>query len=35
MMETIFSQVSKKKINVEIKRSIGRGDDVCNFTIKL
>jgi len=35
MMETIFSQVSGKRIEVEIKRSIGRGDDVCDFLIKL
>jgi hypothetical protein len=35
MMETIFSQVSKKTIEVEIKRSIGRGDDVCDFLINL
>lgn len=35
MMETIFSQVSGKRIGVEIKRSIGRGDDVCDFSINL
>jgi hypothetical protein len=35
MMEAIFSQVSKQAINVKINRSIGRGDDVCDFTIKL
>ncbi len=34
MMETMFSQVSKKAATVEIKRSIGRGDDVCEFLIK-
>lgn len=35
MMETIFSQVSKKTVEVKIKRSIGRGDDVCEFLISL
>ncbi len=35
MMETIFSQVAEKTVDVEIKRSIGRGDDVCDFLIKL
>ncbi len=35
MMETIFSEVSKKPIKVEIKRSIGRGDDQCEFLIGL
>ncbi len=35
MMEAIFSQVSKKTVGVEIKRSIGRGDDVCEFVIRL
>jgi predicted hydrocarbon binding protein len=33
LMETIFSQVAKKKVEVKIKRSIGRGDDVCEFLI--
>jgi len=35
MMETIFSLVAKRKIEVDIKRSIGRGDDVCEFVVKL
>ncbi len=35
MMETIFSQVSEKAVEVEIKRSIGKGDDVCEFLITL
>ncbi|MGD0885358.1 MAG: hypothetical protein ABSA46_10905 [Thermodesulfovibrionales bacterium] len=35
MMETLFSQVSKKMVDVKIKRSIGRGDDVCEFLIEL
>lgn len=34
MMETIFSQVSETGIEVQIKRSIGRGDNVCEFLIK-
>ncbi len=35
MMETIFSAVAKKPIEVEIKQTIGRGDDVCHFLVKL
>ena len=35
MLETLFSQVSKKMVDVKIKRSIGRGDDVCEFLIEL
>ncbi len=35
MMETIFSQFSKKPVEVKINRSIGRGDEVCDFEIKL
>jgi len=35
MIETVYSQVSKKTVAVEIKRSIGRGDDVCEFLIRL
>lgn len=35
MMETIFSRVSKKPVEVKINRSIGRGDDACEFLIKL
>ncbi len=35
MMEAIFSQAEKKTVEVEIKRSIGRGDEVCEFLIKL
>jgi predicted hydrocarbon binding protein len=34
MLETIFSQVFKRIIEVEIRRSIGRGDDTCEFLIK-
>jgi predicted hydrocarbon binding protein len=33
MMETIFSRVAKRTVVVEIKRSIGRGNDVCEFLI--
>lgn len=33
MMESIFSQASKKAVNVKIERSIGRGDSVCEFII--
>ncbi|AGL02282.1 hypothetical protein [Desulfoscipio gibsoniae] len=35
MMEMIFSKAAKKTVKVEIKRSIGWGDDVCEFLIKL
>lgn len=35
MMETIFSRVSKRPVEVRINRSIGRGDDACDFLIKL
>jgi len=31
----IFSKVVKKTVQVEIKRSIGRGNDTCEFLIKL
>ena len=33
MMETIFSQVAKKTVEVDIRRSIGRGDDVCEILV--
>ncbi len=35
MMETVFGKVAKKEVEVFIKRSIGKGDDVCEFIIKL
>jgi len=35
MMETIFSKVARKPIEVEIKQTIGRGDDVCHFLVKI
>ncbi|MTI84894.1 MAG: hypothetical protein FH756_13590 [Firmicutes bacterium] len=35
MMEMIFSAVAKKTVQVKIEHSIGRGDDVCQFLIKL
>lgn len=35
MIEAVFSRVAKRKIGVEIKRSIGRGDDVCEFMVRL
>ena len=34
MMETIFSKVAGNTIEVDIKRSIGRGDNVCEFRIR-
>lgn len=33
MMETIFSKVSKKDVEVVIRQSIGKGDKVCEFVI--
>lgn len=35
MMETVFARVAKHPIRVEIKRSIGRGDSVCEFLITM
>lgn len=35
MMEIIFSKVAKRAVKVEIKRAIGRGDDVCEFVVTL
>lgn len=35
MMEIIFSCVAKKKVKVEIVRSIGRGDNQCEFIVLL
>ncbi len=35
MMETIFSSVARRSIEVEIEKTIGRGDDVCRFLVKL
>ncbi len=35
LMETIFSEAAGKPVEVQIRRSIGRGDDVCDFLIKL
>jgi predicted hydrocarbon binding protein len=35
MMETIFSTVARRPVEVEIKQTIGRGDDVCHFLVKL
>lgn len=34
MMETIFSRVAGRPVEVEIGRAIGRGDDVCDFFVK-
>lgn len=33
MMEMIFSKVSKKDAKVEIRRAIGKGDNVCEFVV--
>ncbi|MCG8632437.1 MAG: hypothetical protein MI863_01345 [Desulfobacterales bacterium] len=34
MLETIFSRVAKKEVEVVIRRSIGRGDSVCEFAVE-
>ncbi|BDV42146.1 hypothetical protein GURASL_10690 [Geotalea uraniireducens] len=33
MMETIFSRVTGRAVEVEIGRAIGRGDEVCDFFV--
>lgn len=33
MMQTIFSRVAKRRVEVSLERSIGRGDDVCEFVV--
>ena len=35
MMETIFSKVAKRPIEVEMRETIGKGDTVCHFVVKL
>ena len=35
MMHSIFEEVTGKPVDVEIKQSIGRGDDVCDFLISI
>lgn len=35
LMETIFSHVTKRAVGVEIRRTIGRSDDVCEFVITI
>ena len=35
LMETVFSRVSGRGSAVELRRTIGRGDGVCDFLIKL
>ncbi len=35
MMETVFSRAAKKTVEVRIIRSVGRGDEVCEFVITL
>jgi predicted hydrocarbon binding protein len=35
MMETIFSEVAHKPVEVEMKQTIGRGDTACHFLVKL
>jgi predicted hydrocarbon binding protein len=34
MMETIFSQIAQKAIEIKLLRSIGRGDEACEFLVK-
>jgi hypothetical protein len=33
MMETIFGKFSDGAVKVELKKTIGRGDDVCHFIV--
>lgn len=33
MVESIFSEIAGKHVHAEIKRSIGRGDEVCEFNV--
>ncbi len=35
MMETIFSTVARRPVQVELLQTIGRGDEVCEFLVKL
>jgi len=35
MIETIFSKVSQTNVKVEMKQSIGNGDDMCEFKVTL
>ena len=35
MMETIFSNVAKRAVRVEIKRAICRGDSACEYIITI
>ncbi len=35
MLKTIFSKVAKRPIEVEMRATIGRGDEVCHFVVKL
>ena len=34
MMESIFSRVAGRPVEVEIKQTIGRGNKVCHFVVK-
>jgi predicted hydrocarbon binding protein len=34
MMETIFSRVAQKPVQVDLVRSIGRGDTACEFIVR-
>lgn len=33
MMETVFSKVAQRPVEVEVRQTIGRGDDVCHFVV--
>ena len=35
LMETIFSEAAGKPVEAQIRRSIGRGDEICDFLITL
>jgi hypothetical protein len=33
MIETVFSKIAKREVEVVIRRSIGKGDNVCEFEV--
>ncbi len=35
MIEAVFAKVAKKEVEVAIERSIGKGDEACEFIVKL
>lgn len=35
MIETVFTKVAEKEVQVVIERSIAKGDDTCEFVVRL